>query len=131
MIKMVVEVWKRPNMSIEAFTKRWLVEHGALVKKHAAAMGFVRYVQSHKQPSDAIDTFARERGWKRPPDGLTEVWWESMDSMNEAMSSPQGQDASAELALDEQQFCDSKQISAFLASEETIFDFTPVVRDAS
>jgi hypothetical protein len=131
MIKLVVEVWKRSDMSMEAFTRRWLVDHGALVKKHANAMGLVRYVQSHKQPSDAIDTMARGRGWKSPPDGLTEVWWESMESLNKAMSSAQGQAASAELALDEQQFCDAKKVSAFLAIEETIFDLTSGARAAS
>src|SRR3546814_14566207 len=74
MIKMVVEVWKKDGMTDAAFTRRWLVEHGALVKQHANAMGFVRYIQSHKQPSPAIEAFAAGRGWKRPPDGLTEVW---------------------------------------------------------
>src|SRR3546814_14675379 len=84
MIKMVVEVWKKDGMTDAAFTRRWLVEHGALVKQHANAMGFVRYIQSHKQPSPAIEAFAAGRGWKRPPDGLTEVWWASGGAMNAA-----------------------------------------------
>jgi hypothetical protein len=124
MIKMVVEVWKKPEMSMEAFEQRWLVEHGALVKTHAKAMGFVRYVQSHKQPSEPIEEFARSRGWKPAPDGLTEVWWESVESMHAAMGSAEGQRASAELAADEVQFCDSRKLSAFLSIERTIFDFT-------
>ena len=124
MIKMIVEVWRRPDMSFEDFTKRWLHEHGALVKKHARAMGFVRYVQSHKQHSDAITEFAEGRGWKPPPDGLTEVWWESTEAMDAALSTPEGQKASAALEADEIQFCDARRISAFLAIEETIFDYT-------
>src|SRR3546814_12614340 len=103
MIKMVVEVWKKDGMTDAAFTRRWLVEHGALVKQHANAMGFVRYIQSHKQPSPAIEAFAAGRGWKRPPDGLTEVWWESGEAMNAALGSPAGQAASAALAADEVQ----------------------------
>jgi hypothetical protein len=124
MIKMVVEVWKKPDMTDEAFARRWLVEHGALVKANARAMGFVRYIQSHKVPSPAIDAFAEGRGWKGPPDGLTEVWWESEASMNAAMGSPEGQVASAILAEDEVKFTDGKRLSAFLATEEVIFDFT-------
>ncbi|MET0546960.1 MAG: EthD domain-containing protein [Caulobacterales bacterium] len=123
MIKMVVEVWKRPDMTDEQFSRRWLVEHGALVKKHAKAMGFVKYIQSHKVPSPAIDAFAEGRGWKQAPDGLTEVWWESMDSMNAAMGSPAGQAASAALEIDEKEFVDARKLSAFLAVEEVIFDF--------
>ena len=124
MIMMVVEVWKKPDMTDEAFARRWLVEHGARVKKHAKAMGFLRYIQSHKIPSPAIDDFARGRGWKQAPDGLTEVWWESMEAMNAARASPEAVAASAELEADEKAFCDSKRLSAFLSDEKVIFDFT-------
>jgi hypothetical protein len=123
MIKMIVEVWKREDMTMEAFTRRWLVDHGALVKTHAKAMGFLRYIQSHKIPSAAIDAFAEGRGWKRPPDGLTEVWWESFDAMNAAMASPEGQAASKLFEADEKEFCEMTKLSAFLAHEEIIFDF--------
>ena len=130
MIKMVVEVWKKEGMTDAAFTRRWLVEHGALVKQHAKAMGFLRYIQSHKQPSPAIEAFANGRGWKSPPDALTEVWWESIESMNAALGSPEGQAASAALAADEVQFIETSKISAFLATEEVIFDFTQETADA-
>ncbi|AOR78846.1 EthD domain-containing protein [Novosphingobium resinovorum] len=124
MIKMVVEVWKKPEMTDEQFARRWLVEHGALVRANAKAMGFVRYVQSHKRVSPEIDAFAQGRGWKRPPDGLTEVWWESEEAMQAALSSPEGIEASGVLQADEEQFIDAPRISAFLADEETIFDYT-------
>ena len=124
MIKMVVEVWKKTGLTDEAFGRRWLVEHGRLVRQHAKSMGFVRYVQSHKLPSPEIEAFARGRGWKSPPDGLTEVWWESREAMHAALGSPEGQVASAALAADEIQFIESSKISAFLAEEKTIFDFT-------
>ncbi len=123
MIKMVVEVWKKPGMTDEQFRERWLVEHGNLVKKHARAMGFLRYIQSHKIPSPDIEEFARGRGWKPAPDGITEVWWESKEAMEAALSSPEGQAASKLFQEDEEQFCDSPKLSAFLATEETIFDF--------
>lgn len=127
MIKMVVEVWKKPDMSDEAFARRWLVEHGKLVREHARAMGFVRYVQSHKLPSPAIEAFAEGRGWKGPPHGLTEVWWESEATMTAALASPEGQAASAILSEDEVKFTDTKRLSAFLATEAVIFDFVGAV----
>lgn len=124
MIKMVVDVWKRPDMTQDQFEQRWLIEHGALVKQHANAMGFVKYIQSHKIHSNEIDTFAAGRGWQPPPDGLTEIWWESLESMQAAFSSPEGQKASEILEKDEVNFVDAKKISAFLAIEKVIFDFT-------
>lgn len=124
MIKMIVEVWKKDGMTDEAFAERWLVQHGALVKKHAKAMGFLRYIQSHKRPSPEIEAFAEGRGWKPAPDGLTEVWWESEAAMHTALASPEGVAASAELAEDEVHFTEASKLSAFLADEEVIFDFT-------
>lgn len=127
MIKMVVDVWKQAHLTQDQFEKRWLNEHGALVKHHAKALGFLKYVQSHKVPSEAIDAFAAGRGWQPPPDGLTEIWWESVAAMQNALSSAEGQKASAILEKDEVQFVDSKRVSAFLATENVIFDFTTQV----
>ena len=124
MIKMVVEVWKKPGWTDEAFAERWLIEHGALVKRHAKAMGFRRYIQSHKLHSPAMEAFAEGRGWKGPPDGLTEVWWDSQETMDAALASPEGQAASVVLAEDEVKFTDTNRLSVFLAAEEVIFDFT-------
>src|SRR5271155_406651 len=124
MIKMICEVWRKAGMTQEAFEQWWLREHGTLVKQHAKAMGYVRYVQSHKVPSPEIDAFAKARGWSTPPDGLTEVWWESIDTMKSALSSPAGQAASAAMEADEVNFLDRSRISAFLSVEKTIFDFT-------
>lgn len=124
MIKMVVEAWKLPGMSDEDFRARWLNEHGDLVRKCADAMGFVRYVQSHKIESPEIESFSQIRGWKAPPDGLSELWWKDLDSMRSAMASPEGIEAGKLLAEDEVKFIDSKKISAFLSIENCIFDYS-------
>lgn len=122
MIKMIVVVWKREDLTKAQFEKRWLVEHGALVAKHAKAMGFKRYIQSHSLDAPAIAAFAEQRGWSQAPDGLTEVWWESEAAMNAALGSPEGQAASAALEEDEKAFCHSSRLSAFLSVEHVIFD---------
>lgn len=124
MIKMVVEVWKKSHLTDEEFSQRWLVQHGDLVRKHAANMGFVRYIQSHKIPSPSMEAFAAGRGWKSPPDALTEVWWESQEAMDAALNSPAGLESSEILAQDEREFTEASKISVFLAREEVIFDFT-------
>lgn len=87
-------------------------------------MGFVRYVQSHKIPSAELEAFARSRGSVEACDGLTEVWYESFESMKAAMASPEGQKASQRLQADELEFCDTARMSAFLTQEHVIFDYT-------
>ncbi len=124
MIKMVVQNWRRSDLTHEQFVARWRGQHARLVTQCARAMGMVRYVQSEKIHSPDLEEFARSRGWAEPADSLTEVWWESMEAMEAAMGSPEGQAASALLQADEQEFCDSKKLSAFLSVEHVIFDFT-------
>jgi uncharacterized protein (TIGR02118 family) len=124
MIKMVVINFRKAGMSPEDFSKHWKGAHGALVRKHAKAMGFKKYVQSHVLPSPDIEAFAKARGWAAPPDGITEVWWESVEAMQAALGSAQGQAASAELAKDEPTFIDGGRLSAFLSTEHVVFDFT-------
>jgi len=123
MIKMVVAAWRRPDFTHEQFNERWRGAHAKLVTECAQAMGFLRYVQSHKIPSPEFEQFGRARGWATPSDGLTEVWWESMESMEAAMSSAEGQAASLLLQEDEEKFCNSSKLSAFLAVEHVIFDY--------
>lgn len=124
MIKMVVNVYRKPGMTREAFDKRWLVEHGALVRRHAKAMGFVRYVQNHNLPSAEIAAFAASRGWNDPSDGVAEVWWESLEAMQAAMATAEAQRASQELREDEEQFVDATRMSAFLSEDSVIFDLS-------
>jgi uncharacterized protein (TIGR02118 family) len=124
MIKMVVINFRKPSMTPEEFSRYWRTTHAELVKKHGKAMGFKKYVQSHLVPSPEMEAFAKARGWAAAPDGLTEVWWESLEAMQTAMGSPEGQAASAVLAADEPNLINPSQMSAFLATEYVVFDDT-------
>lgn len=121
-VKMVVDVWKLPGLNQEEFSNRWRTEHGDLVRKHAKAMGFSKYVQNHRDPESKLD-FAELRGWQPAPDGVTEVWWPSEDAMRAAMAKPEAQEAAALLQSDEEQFIDPARVRAFLGREHSIFDF--------
>lgn len=123
MIKMVVANWRRHDLTQEQFEARWRGAHAELAAECAKAMGFVRYVQSHKIPSPGMDEFARSRGWAPACDGLTEVWWESIAAMEAALGSAEGQAASLRLQADEKEFCDPKRLSALLSVEHVIVDF--------
>jgi hypothetical protein len=122
-VKMVVEVWKRAEMSHTEFSERWRGAHGDLVREHAGAMGFTRYVQNHRDHSVQLD-FGEARGWLAPPDGITEVWWENEASLKQSFASPEAAASSAILALDEAKFIEPARISGFLAVDHSIFDFT-------
>jgi hypothetical protein len=70
-----------------------------------------RYVQSHVIDSPTIDGFSKGRNWTANPyDGVVEAWFRSEADFAAAFASPEGQKASAILAEDERQFCDTRTI---------------------
>lgn len=121
-VKMVVDVWRRPGLSPEEFSDRWRTQHGDLVRKHAKAMGFSKYVQNHRDPESKFN-FAELRGWQPAPDGVTEVWWPSIEAMKQALASPAAMEAGAALRADEEVFIDPANVRAFLGKEHSIFDY--------
>jgi uncharacterized protein (TIGR02118 family) len=107
MIKLTYCIRRRSDVSAPAFRKYWRENHAPLVTRHAKALRAVRYVQSHT-----------------PLDGITEVWWESLEDLAAALASPEGQAAGAELLEDERRFIDFASSSLFMTEEHEIFDFT-------
>ena len=83
MIKRVSLLTRKAGMTREQFTRHWLEIHAPLAKP---VPGLVRYVQSHivgefRRPD--IPTSAVE------VDGIAELWFESRDSMERALASPE------------------------------------------
>lgn len=121
MIKFIATVWRKEDMTPEAFEHHWRINHAALVREHAASLGICRYVQSHRRPDEIIDAAVAGRGWLSPPDGLAEVCWTSLEAMQAAMATQEAQLANAALAEDEARFCSVTKMTAFLADEHVVF----------
>jgi len=123
MVKMIVFNYRKAGVSLEDFADMWLNGHGSLVKKHADVLRIKKYVQSHFL-ANADDPILAEHGGAPGCDSITEVWYDSVEDMNAAITSPEGQKANQELAADAARFCDMARMEARLCHEETIFDFT-------
>jgi uncharacterized protein (TIGR02118 family) len=124
MIKLVYIVRKRDDISFKDFSAYWLEKHGPLVRSFAKAIRARKYVQSHTVALETGDAIAQSRGMPPGFDGITEVWWDSLDEVNAGFSTPEGQEAGRVLVADEARFVDLKRSYIFLTEEHTIFDFT-------
>ncbi len=122
MIKLVYCVRKRADMSFEDFSKYWLEEHGPLVRSVAGALGAKKYIQSHAVTPELNQAMKAERGLAEPYDGITELWWDSVEILTEALGSEAGQAASTKLAEDEARFIDFSESRVFMTEEHVIFD---------
>ena len=117
MIKLVMCLYRRPDITREAFQDYWLNKHGPFFQANAATMGAKKYVQSHTIDTPLNDGMRSSRGMLPEYDGVAEVWFESEEDLMAAMSSPEGQKLGAALLEDEGNFVDHAKSSAFIVRE--------------
>lgn len=110
-------------MSQEEFNDYWLNKHGPLVKSQAEILGMKRYVQSHTINEPTLNAAAQQpRGITDMYDGITEVWWDSVEALAAPLQTPEGQEANRLLSEDEARFVDCANSAIFFSIEHTIFE---------
>jgi uncharacterized protein (TIGR02118 family) len=120
MIKLTFAVRKLPHMSLEEFQRYWLENHGPLVKERAEALAIKRYVQVHRLDTPANDAMRASRDTADPYDGVAELWWDSLEAVAAATSSPEGRQASKELLDDERKFIDLRRSALWVGEEHEV-----------
>jgi uncharacterized protein (TIGR02118 family) len=124
MIKLVYVIVRRRELSADAFRDYWLNRHGPLVTAQAGKLKLRKYVQSHPVDEAGSEAMRAVRGMRCPADGVTEVWWDSLEDFQDAYATPEGQAAGQILAEDEAKFIDFEKSAVFLTQEHVIFDHT-------
>jgi uncharacterized protein (TIGR02118 family) len=120
MVKLVFCCRRKPELSLEEFHARWLDVHGPLVKRLREQLPQMkRYVQSHTLMVPATEMLRASRGAKPPYDGITEVWFDSVEALD--MSEEEALDAARQLLEDEGKFIDLPNSALFLTEEHEIF----------
>ena len=122
MIKLVYCIRRNPDKTAEEFHRYWLESHGPLVRSLAADIGATRYVQSHTTAPELNAVLAASRGSGEPFDGITEVWWDSVEQMTASLSTEASQAAQRRLVEDEATFIDFANSTVFMTQEHTIFE---------
>ena len=117
MIKLVMCLCRRADLSREQFQDYWLNSHGPFFQKNAGTMRAKKYVQAHTIDTPLNDAFRESRGMIPEFDGVAEVWFESEEDLMAGMSSPEGQKLGAALLEDEKNFIDHTKSTAFIVEE--------------
>jgi uncharacterized protein (TIGR02118 family) len=124
MIKLVYIIRKRDDVSDRDFHEYWLQKHGPLVKSVAKAIRARKYVQSHTVLPEMAASMSASRKMAPIYEGITEVWWDSVEELNAGGNTPEGQEAGRMLLQDEAKFIDFARSTIFFTEEHLIFDFT-------
>jgi uncharacterized protein (TIGR02118 family) len=114
-------VRRREDVAEDDFHRCWLEEHGPLVRSVADAIGAVRYVQSHTVSPELNALLRQSRGSAEPYEGITEVWWESLEALQAGMGTPESLEAQQRLIEDESKFIDFAGSCVFVTEERVIF----------
>jgi uncharacterized protein (TIGR02118 family) len=123
MIKLVFSLRRKPEMTREEFQAYWRDQHAPLVARHAEALRIRRYVQTHAVSSELAAAQSAARGSEPDVyDGEAELWWDSLDDIVAAVSTPEGQQAAIELLEDERRFIDLEHSPLWIGEEHVVVD---------
>ena len=121
MIKLVFSLRRRPDLTRDEFQLYWRDRHAPLVARHADALQIRRYVQTHARASEVGAAQSAARGSEPDAyDGQAELWWDSLDDIIAAVSTPAGQQAALELLDDERRFIDLERSPMWIGEEHLV-----------
>lgn len=119
MVKLVYCLRRLPHLSREEFQKYWFEKHGPLVRSKKDILKIRRYVQVH-----TLDAPLNPGGVERVDayDGVAELWWDSLEDLQDGAESPERQAAALALHEDEKKFIDLAKSPVWLAQERPIIE---------
>ena len=120
MIKLSFCLHRLPHLTREQFQTYWFERHAPLVAKNKAALRIKRYVQAHTTSDAMNDTIRASREAPEGYDGVAELWWDSLEDIAAATSTPAGVEAGRELLEDERKFIDLKRSPLYFGIERVI-----------
>ena len=120
MIKLTFCIHRLAHLTREEFQAHWLNNHAAIVQKNAGALNVRRYVQQHTLADPINDAIQKGRGTLEPFDGIAELWFDSVESMQAPASTPEGRAAMKELNEDESRLIDMERSVVFVGQEHEL-----------
>jgi uncharacterized protein (TIGR02118 family) len=113
MIKLIVAVRRRADMSPEDFQHHWRSQHATLVRNCPATTKYVRrYVQCHTLLAEYAQSEVAF-------DGTAELWFDSVADKDAFFSDP---DYLRDVNPDEKRFADMNRTVFFVTEEESILE---------
>ena len=123
MLKIIICMKRKPNMSQAEFLRYWRQDHAKVVAEVAGPMGMRRNVHNHTIATPIDERIRRGRGAEMDDyDGVAESWFDSYEALVAATSSEDGRRAAARLAEDEARFIDFSRSRIFFVEEHVVVE---------
>jgi len=122
MLKLIMCVRRRPELTREQFDSHWRDRHAPLVRQHSTVLGIRKYIQTIPLPNPVAQT-ALQNGRGTEPvdfDGCAELWWDDLESHLAARKTQEGLRALQELIEDERRFVDLARSQLWYGQERKV-----------
>ena len=121
MLKIIICMKRRPEMSREEFQAYWRDVHSKVVREVAGPMGLRRNVHNHTISTPLDERIRQGRGAPQDDfDGVAESWFDSVEALVAATSTAEGRRAAQRLAEDEARFIDFSRSRIFFVNEDVV-----------
>lgn len=124
MYKLLFCLRRRPELSRAEFLERWHGRHADIARAGAEAIGAVRYVQNHTVDDPINPALQASRGGPEAYDGVVELWFESLESIETTFTDQEARRAIAALVADEPSFIDVERSPIFVTEAHPMWDHT-------
>ncbi len=120
MIKVIVCVSKKTDLSMEEFIEHWQVTHRELLMKYQDVLKIKKHIQM--LPDNAQLQAGLDMAWSKAPycDGIDETWFESEEAFRELRNIPDAAKALQILREDEVKFVDHSKTYGWVVRDATI-----------
>lgn len=112
MIKVIVAIRKRPDLSVEDFQSHWRNQHAALVKNNPASQ---RYIRKYTQCFTLLSDY--DEAGNAAYDGAAELWFDSLEDKERFFSDS---DYLRDIQPDEGRFADMESTRFFVTEEISV-----------
>jgi hypothetical protein len=121
MLKIVICIKRRPEMTREMLHEYWKGPHATVVKEVAGPLGMRRNVHNRTMTTLLDERIRESRGASNDDfDGVAESWFDSLDALIAASTTDIGRRAAKRLVEDEARFIDFSRSRIFFVEEETV-----------
>ena len=107
MLKVMIVLYKRPDMSRDEFSEYWHGPHAAITKEWP---GVRRYFQNHVLPELPLGD--------PPCDGIAELWFDNQDVLLSSLGSAEAQRTLTDLA----NFADTERTKPVIVDQRVVIE---------
>lgn len=123
MIKLTFCLRRKPGLTYDEFHDYWLNKHAPLVREQMEALKIRKYVQVHQlNEPDLNDGIGKSRNAPPAYDGIAELWYDSVESINANRHNDAARESGRILLEDERNFIDLENSPLWFNEEHTIIE---------